>query len=359
MNIIVLGFNHKNTPIDIREKLFITPTQQDLLLSELKNNPAILEACVLSTCNRVEIYAHLLNEEMDLDPLLHLIFKIKNVPLNDEIRQHFYTYYGQQAIRHLLEVSAGIDSLVLGEEQILGQVKLAFERAKNFGMLSRHFNILSNVAIRTGKKARTETNINLGGLSVSWAAINKAEEILGDLKDRLILVIGAGKMSELAVGHIQNKQFKKLYLMNRTQDNAKNLAEKYGGEAVAFCDLKEILSQVDICICSAGAPHYILESEVVDRIMTLRNGKRLVFIDISMPRNIDPRVAEIKNTLLYQIDDLKEVVGSNMKLREQAKKEVQIIIDNQVAEFIKKIQKLSKADKSDGFNSHETIDYLT
>ena len=125
----------------------------------------------------------------------------------------------------MLEVSAGLDSLILGEEQILGQVKSAFERARDLGMFNRYFNILSNVAIRTGKKARNDTNISLGGSSVSWAAINKAEEILGNLKDCSILVIGAGKMSELAVGHIQNKQFKKLYLMNRTQDNAKNLAE--------------------------------------------------------------------------------------------------------------------------------------
>jgi len=166
----------------------------------------------------------------------------------------------------LLEVSSGLDSLVIGEEQILGQVKAAFERARELGMFGRYFNVLSNIVVRAGKKARNETNINLGGSSVSWAAIVKAEEVLGNLKDRSILVIGAGIMSELAVGHIQNKEFKKLYLMNRTQEHAKNLSKKYGGEVIAFCDMKEILSQVDICICG-----YLY---LLSRRTTLSFGKR-------------------------------------------------------------------------------------
>ena len=244
MTIITIGINHKNTPIEIREKLFLSPAQQDLLLSELKNNPAITAACVLSTCNRVEIYAYVLDAAMDLDPIISHIFRIKNISLSKDLRQYFYVYSGQAAIRHLLEVSAGLDSLILGEEQILGQVKRAFDRAKELGMFDRYLNILSNIAVRTGKKARRETKINLGGSSVSWAAVVKAEEILGNLKERSVLVIGAGKMSELAVGHIQNKQFKKLYLMNRTQDHAWNLAKKYGGEVTPFCDMKEVLSQV-------------------------------------------------------------------------------------------------------------------
>jgi len=345
MNIIAIGINHKNTPIEVREKLFLTPVQRDLLLSELKNNPAVTEACVLSTCNRVEIYVHVLDGDMDLTPFIQLIFQIKKVPFTPEWKQYFYTYHGQAAIRHLLEVSAGLDSLVLGEEQILGQVKMAFDRARESGIFSRNFNILSNIVVRAGKKVRHETNINRGGSSVSWAAIVKAEEVLGSLKARSILVIGAGKMSELAVGHIQNKEFKKLFLMNRTQDNAQNLAKKYGGEAVSFCDMKEILSQVDICICSAGAPHYLLEKSLVERIIPLRNNKQLVFIDISMPRNIDPSISELENVLLYQMDDLKEVVDSNMKMREKAIEEVQRIIDDKLAEYNAKLKKLSRLEK--------------
>lgn len=359
MNIIAIGINHKNTPIEIREQLFLNPTQQDLLLSELKSNPAIVEACVLSTCNRVEIYAQVLDKEIDINTFTNLIFQIKKIPRASEIAKHFYVYYDEDAIYHLLEVSAGLDSLVIGEEQILGQVKAAFERARELGMFDRYFNILSNIVIRAGKKARSETNINLGGSSVSWAAIVKAEEILGNLKERSILVIGAGKMSELAVGHIQNKKFKKLYLMNRTQDHARDLSKKYGGEVVAFCDLKEILSQVDVCICSAGAPHYLLEKNIVERVMGLRKNKQLVFIDISMPRNIDPLVGEVKNALLYQIDDLKEVVDSNMKLRERAIDEVRLIIEKKLAQYREKIKKLPQIEHVSTTKPFETLEHLS
>lgn len=359
MNIITVGINHKNTPIEIREQLFLNPTQQDLLLSELKSNPAILEACVLSTCNRVEIYAQVLDKGIDVNTLTQLIFQIKKVLFTDDIKKYFYTYYDDEAIYHLLEVSSGLDSLVIGEEQILGQVKAAFERARELGMFGRYFNVLSNIVVRAGKKARNETNINFGGSSVSWAAIVKAEEVLGNLKDRSILVIGAGIMSELAVGHIQNKEFKKLYLMNRTQEHAKNLSKKYGGEVIAFCDMKEILSQVDICICSAGAPHYLLEKDVVERVMDLRNNKKLVFIDISMPRNIDPLVGEVNNVLLYQIDDLKEVVDSNIKLREQAAVEVRAIIEEKLAQYYRKIKKLPQFEQVNASKPFETLEHLS
>lgn len=356
MNVVVVGINHKNTPIEIREKLYLTPVQQDLLLSELKNNPKFIEACVLSTCNRVEIYAHVLEGGFDLRHLLKLVLQIKKISFAPELIRYFYTYTGKAAVRHLLEVSAGLDSLVLGEDQILGQVKAAFERARELGMLQRYFNILSNVAVRTGKKVRHETTISAGGSSISWAAVVKAEEVLGTLNERSILVIGAGEMSELAVGHIQNREFKKLYLMNRTQGNAQSLAEKYGGEAVPFCDLKELLSQVDICICSAGAPHYLLEKNVVERIMTLREHKPLVLIDISMPRNIDPCAAEVTNVLLYQIDDLREVVDANKKMRETAVNEVQTIIDSQLNEYIEKLKRLPHNEGFTLSDSLETVD---
>lgn len=359
MKTLAVGINHKNTPIEIRERLFLNPTQQDLLLSELKNNPAIMEVCILSTCNRIEIYAQVLDKDVNVSALIKLIFQIKKVPFTNNYTNYFYTYWDKEAIRHLLEVSTGLDSLVIGEEQILGQVKAAFARAQEFDMFDRCFNILSNIVIRAGKKARSETNINLGGSSVSWAAIAKAEEILGNLRNRSILVIGAGKMSELAVGHIQNKEFKKLYLMNRTQSNAKSLSKKYGGEVVAFCDMKEVLSLVDICICSAGAPHHLLEKDTVKRVMDLRKNKQIIFIDISMPRNIDPLVGKINNVRLYQIDDLKEVVDSNMKLRKQAIAEVHLIIEEKLAQYYEKIIKLPPIEQASASKSFESLEHLS
>ncbi len=343
MNIITIGINHKHTPIAIREKFYLTETERDLLLSDLKNNPAVIEAFVLSTCNRIEIYAHVLDVQMDLTPFLKLIFQIKKQIMQQDLLEHFYHYRGQAAIEHLLTVATSLDSMVIGEKQILGQVKSAFERARERGLFGKYFNILSNSAIRAGKKAHNETDISHGGSSVSWAAIAKAQEIFGSLKDKSIVIIGAGKMSKLAAGQVQNKDFKKLYLMNRTQANAEKLAQQYGGEAVGFSDIKEILTLIDICICSAGAPHHILDKDTVQKIMKLRENRPLLFIDISMPRNIDPKVAEIPGIQLYTIDDLQEFVNHSMKRREKSIHQVQSIIRSKISEFSEKIEKIQPA----------------
>ena len=341
MHISIIGLNHKTAPIDIREKFYLTPTQQELFLSELKCNPAIAECFIFSTCNRTEVYAHIIDDGLSPDLFIRMIMNIKKIQFSQEFKSYFYRLTNEEATQHLFKVTCGLDSLVLGEKQILGQVKEFFECARRMGMFSKHFNILSNLAIRAGKKAQTETNISLGGSSISWAAIAMAEKHLGTLENKSMLIIGAGKMSELAVTQIQNKGLKKLYLMNRTAENAENLATKYGGEAVGFCDIKEVLSQVDLCICSVGAPHYIIDKSTVERTMSLREARQLIFIDISMPRNIDPQVAELKDMLLYTIDDLKEVVDSNMKLREQSITEVQNIIQQKITEYEQKISRLN------------------
>lgn len=358
MRIIAVGINHQNTPLEIREQLNLSTTQQELLLSELKSWPSVAEAFVLSTCNRVEVYAHVIDscdggtpslfqsgasrrvDETDtVSSLIRLIFRIKKIRSPDVLIPYFYAYRDKEAVGHLLRVVAGLDSMILGEEQILGQVKEAFARSHEQGMLARHFHVLGNVAIRTGKKVRQETPIGIGGSSVSWAAITKAEQELGHLRDKSILVVGAGKMSDVAVGHISNRGFGNLYLMNRTPANAENLARKYGGVAVSFCDMKEVLSQVDICICSVGAPHYILEKDVVQKALPGRGDRPLTLIDISLPRNIDPSAAQLPGVRLYQLDDLKKVVDSNMEERRKAIPHVEGIIRRKLSEFFEKVQK--------------------
>jgi len=336
-NIYLVGINHRTAPIDIREKFFLTPTEQDLLLSELKNNPSIIEAFVLSTCNRIEVYANVLEGYLPLEDIIRVMTRIKKLQYPSPYTKHFYTYQKRKAVEHLMRVTCGLDSLILGEKQILGQVKAAVERAREQSMFSKRFNILANLALRAGKKTQTETKISSGGSSVSWAAIVKVEEVVGTLEDKSILLIGAGKMSELAVGQIHNKNFRKLYLMNRTEANAKDLAKKYSGEVVGLCDIKEILSVIDICICSSGAPHYILEKSTIERVLDARNGRRLLFIDISMPRNIDPTIAELEGVELFAIDDLNEVVDFNMKIRRKAIHEVEAIISSKLDEYDAKI----------------------
>jgi len=348
---IVLGLNHKTAAIEVREKFFLNPTQQDLLLSELKSNPSVMEALVLSTCNRTEVYVHGLDVHNLLEPLISLIAQIKKIESPAEWKRHFYVYEGQEMIRHLFRVGCGLDSLVLGEKQILGQVKTAIERARQKGMFSRRFNILSNVVIRTAKKAQNETEISYGGSSVGWAAIAMAERLLMSLQGKSILIIGAGKMGELALSQIRSKGVKNIYLINRTESTAQSLAQSCGGVAVSFCDIKETLSEVDLCVCSAGAPHYILDKKTIEKVMRLRHNRTLTLIDISMPRNIDPQVAGVEGVFLSHLDDLDKVVRKNMTKRESAIQDVERLIEYQLTEFYKKLDKSENWDVEDSYGS--------
>lgn len=342
--ILVIGINHKTAPVEIREKFSLTHTQQDLLLSDLKNHPEIVEAFVLSTCNRVEIYAHVLDTVKDVAPLMSAIFSIKGVPLIPEMKEHFYNYSGKEAIKHLFQVTAGLDSLVLGEKQILGQVKDSVLRAQARGMFIRNFNILTNTAIRTGKKAHAETHISYGGSSVSWASVMMVEKILGTLRDKSVLLVGAGKIGKLTIRQIQKKQARKLYLMNRTHSKAQALAKECQATAVSFYDMKEALMEVDVCICASAAPHYILDKEILRKVMRKRENRRLILVDISVPRNIDPNVSELENIQLFTIDDLQAVVSETMRKRESAVHHVEAIINRKLDEFLTKIAKLESSE---------------
>ncbi|MBP9853288.1 MAG: glutamyl-tRNA reductase [Candidatus Omnitrophica bacterium] len=340
MEIIVVGINHKTAPISIREKFYLNSIQQDLLLSELRSDPAVVEAFVVSTCNRIEIYVHVINE-YEPKKIVMLICQIRELAYSSGLMGYFYIEHQRAAVEHLFKVVTGLDSLVLGEKQILGQVKSAFEKSAGKHFLGKNFNILWNVAIRTGKKARNETDISSGGSSISWAAVTKAEKYLGTLSDKSVLMIGAGEMSKLAVGQISDKGFRKLYLMNRTIEHAQCLADTFNGEVVSFCDIKEILSDVDLCICSSSAPHYILDKLIVEKVMELRKGKQLIFMDISMPRNIDPKIASINNVVLYHIDDLESVVQENLMKREAAVRDVEKIVAAKLDEYYSKIARLT------------------
>ncbi len=349
----VIGLNHKTAPINIREKFYLNPQQQDLFLTTLKNHPLVSECFVLSTCNRVEVYLEKVDASIGGAFIIDLIAKIKKIHFDFDYTSYIYVYEAAQAYEHLFKVACGLDSLVLGEKQILGQVKSAVDRARDMGTLSRYFNILTNIAVRAGKKAQNETNISHGGSSVSWAAIEMAERRLGSLAGKSVLIIGAGKMGEMALTNMQNKGLSKMYLMNRTGEKAEVLAEQYGGIAASFWDIKDILSEVDLCICSVGAPHYILDKEQTAKVMALRQQRPILFIDISMPRNIDPAVGEIPGVHICSIDDLEQVVDANMKRRAQAMTDVEAIIRQKILEFDTKITKLKSLSSSDFFKPAE------
>jgi len=349
MNVLMIGINHKTAPIEIRERLYLKEVERGILLSELKSDPSIVEAIVLSTCNRTEVYVNTVIEN-SAGFLIDALLKLKNLPHDSEFRQHLYTYSGQEAIGHLLRVASGLDSLVLGEKQILGQVKSAIELSRRKNMMGKYFNILSDVAVRAGKKAQNETEIGFGGASVSWAAVATAQKELGTLKDKSVLIIGAGKMGNLAASHVKNKGTGHIYVINRSKQKADVLAEKFGGTAVSFWEIKEVLSSVDICICSAGAPHYLVEKELVEQVMSARADKKLVCVDISIPRNIDPAVASLHNVSLITIDDLDVVVEKNIEKRHLAIDQVEHIIARKIEEFYSKIHR-NRAVEEFGFRT--------
>lgn len=338
MTYAVVGINHKVAPIEVRELFCLNSLQQDLLLSEFKSDPRVAEAFVLSTCNRLEIHLHHIQwDAPDVRrQIIAKVARIKGLPFPEDFQEYFYTLTADAAIRHLLEVITGLDSLVIGEKQILGQAKTAFEKARSAGMLGKYFNLLTALAARAGKKARTETDIGCGGSSVSWAAIAMAEQNLGSLKGKSLLLIGAGKMGELAAGQIANKGFQNLYLINRTHANARALADKYRAKALPFCDIKDVFPKIDICICAADAPHHIIDYTMVERISRRQAGRPLILIDISMPRNIDPRVAELPAIKLYDIDDLNRPIAETMQKRQAAIADVRAIIERKQIEFAAK-----------------------
>ena len=338
MHLVMVGISHKTASLEIREKFFLRPIERELLLSQFRTDTAVVESFIFSTCNRTEIYAHLLNDDPQL--LIQAILKIKNLPLSDDLLKFFYIKKGPDAVRHLFSVSTGLDSLIVGEKQILGQVKTAVELARTECMLGKHFNILTNLAIQLGKKARTETQIDSGGSSISWAAMKMAENIMGELKDKSVLIIGAGKMGKLTASHFQQKGIGQIYVMNRSQEKADDLAQQYGGTAVGFWQIKDILDKTDVCICSASCTHYLIEKDLIEQVMRDRQDKKLLFIDISMPRNIDPAVADVKNVRLEKIDDLDKVVEENINRRSSCVDQVEQMITRKVTVFYDKVAKI-------------------
>jgi glutamyl-tRNA reductase len=339
MALFVVGINHKTAPIDVREKFYLNTTERELLLSTLQSNPSIVEAIVLSTCNRTEVYAQVISSG-GLEAVLKPLFDIKKLSLSAKLRKHFYEYHGQNAIDHFFRVCTGLDSIVLGEKQILGQVKSAIDLSRKRGMMGRYFNVLYGLVIKAGKKSQSETQISYGGVSVSWAAVTMAKRIMGTLQDKSFLIIGAGKMGHLAASHLKNKKVGDIYVMNRSLEKAEALADKFAGMPVSFWDMKEVLQKIDVCICSVGAPHHILERNMLEKVMPSRKGKELLCIDISIPRNIEPSVSSLDSVSLITIDDLGDVVAENMEKRYSALSQVEDIIAKKIGQYNSKISKI-------------------
>ena len=332
VNLILVGVNHKTTPVEIREKLAFTKGKIEESVDRLFNFPDIIEHTILSTCNRVEIYARANCQDSAIKAIKQFICDFHEVsPV--ELEDHFYSYRNEEAVEHLFRVSSSLDSMVLGEAQILGQVKDAYSLAKDLRSTGLVLNQLFEKAFSIAKKVREETGIAERSVSISSAAVELAQKIFDDLENRTVMLVGTGEMAELAAKHLISYGVKTVYVTSRTYDRAANLARTLNGSALDFEAFKNELHRADIVITSTSAPNFIIKKEMVEKAIHERKNKPIFFIDIAVPRDIEPDVNDLENIYLYDIDDLHVVVSANMKEREKEAENAMNFISQEVTKF--------------------------
>lgn len=337
MKISITGVNHKTAPVEVREKLNIDPATLPSALRELKRKSGLEEGMILSTCNRVEI-ALASDENADTNGLVEEFLSASQRLEPDTLVPYLYRHEDADAIRHLFRVAASLDSMVVGEPQILGQLKSAYAAAKAEGALAGTLEFVVTNAFRVAKRVRTETDIGQSAVSVSYAAVELARQIFGKLDDSTVMIIGAGKMSELAARHLRRAGASQVFVTNRTRDRAVEMAELFHGRVVEYDRYKAALRDVDIVITSSGAPHYLLEVGDMRRVIEDRRNRPMFLIDIAVPRNIDPAVNELDNVFLYDIDDLQQVVEENLRSRGQEAESAEAIIDEEVLRTLERLK---------------------
>lgn len=331
MHLVVVGLNHKTAPVWVREKLSIPEAQLPEVLHALKANPRIAECLVLSTCNRTEVYSYTTSRADD-DYVITEIGRVCGVS-PETYTQHIYSHAGHKAAEHLFRVAAGIDSMILGEAQILGQVKEAYAAASKIGATGPVLNALFQQAITVGKRVRAETEIGRGAFSVGSVAVQLATAIFESLDDRRVLVIGAGEMANLILTHLASCNAQNVLVTNRNYEKALSLASKVGGQAVPFDDLAKSLEIADIVIASTGSSQAIITKELVSTAMHVRRGRPVFFIDIAVPRDVEQSVEELDNVFVYNIDDLQQVVESDAASRRTEVAKVEAIVAEEVKAF--------------------------
>ena len=332
VNLILVGVNHKTTPVEIREKLAFTKGKIEESVDRLFNFPDIIEHTILSTCNRVEIYARANCQDSAIKAIKQFICDFHEVsPV--ELEDHFYSYRNEEAVEHLFRVSSSLDSMILGEAQILGQVKDAYSLAKDLRSTGLVLNQLFEKAFSIAKKVREETGIAERSVSISSAAVELAQKIFDDLENRTVMLVGTGEMAELAAKHLISYGVKTVYVTSRTYDRAANLARTLNGSALDFEAFKNELHRADIVITSTSAPNFIIKKEIVEKAIHERKNKPIFFIDIAVPRDIEPDVNDLENVYLYDIDDLHVVVSANIKEREKEAENAMNFISQEVTKF--------------------------
>ena len=329
MSIQLLGVNHKSAPVEVRERLAVPPMRLGEAAARLARYPGIEEGMILSTCNRVEMVAAAKNGEINLRGFLADYFAADVSALE----RYLYEYSEHEAIRHVFRVSSSLDSMIVGEPQILGQVKEAYAVARQVGAVGPELESLFTRAFAVAKRVRNETAVGSSAISVASAAVELAKEIFGSLAGKQVYLVGAGKMSELAARHLLAQGAAAIFVANRTHQHALALAERFQGQAILFEELYETADRADIVITSTGAPHAIFRREHGERFLQRRKNRPMFFIDIAVPRDVDAGMSKLDGIFVYDIDDLQSVVNSNMTGRRREAERANRIIDSEVEKF--------------------------
>jgi glutamyl-tRNA reductase len=333
MKLSITGVNHRTAPVEVREKLAFPEGELPEALRLLREGSGVQEALILSTCNRVEVAV------MAEDSAAIVDFLANYRHMDPKwLEPYLYHYRGDEALRHLFRVAASLDSMVVGEPQILGQLKAAFQVAKDSGCLSGPLENVLARAFSAAKRVRTETEIGSSAVSVSYAAVELAREIFGSLKGRRVLLIGAGKMSELAARHLKRSGATDILVTNRTRSRAEEMAVLFGGRVIEYDSFLAVMPDVDIIITSSGAPNYILHPAEMKRVIDLRRNRPMFLIDIAVPRNIDPAINKLDNVFLYDIDDLQRVVETNVSVRKLEAEQAEQIVTEEVERTISSLR---------------------
>jgi len=341
MKLLITGLNHRTAPVEVRERLAFETQALPEALDQLKRRPGLLEGMILSTCNRVEV-AVTADEETDAGSAVEGFLAESRSVARDWVAPHLYPYDGPDAIRHMFRVASSLDSMVVGEPQILGQMKAAYAVAKERGTLntatSGFLDQVLTKAFNVAKRVRTETEIGESAVSVSYAAVALAREIFGSLKGQRVLVVGAGKMAESAARHLRRAGVLEILVTNRTHERAVALADEVGGRVIDYERLHEALPEVDILLASSGATSYIVTCEEMRAAISKRRNRPMFLIDIAVPRNIEPSANELDNVFLYDIDDLGKVVDTNLRGRMEVAQQAEVIIGEEVTRMMTRMK---------------------
>lgn len=334
MSIVLVGLNHKTAPVAVRERLAFNESACTDSLRTLVDGEVVREGLIVSTCNRVEVLATI-GHRHNVDAASHVtsfLSSARSIPSSD-FSKHLYAHSDDEAVRHVFRVASALDAMVVGEAQILGQFRRAYSIAVEAGTAGRVLNRLVHHAFHVAKRVRNETGIASNAVSISYMAVELGRKIFGSLKDSTVLLVGAGEMAELAARHLINAGASKLFVANRTSETSRAFAAEFKGESIDMAQLTDHLSKADIVICSTGANDFVITKEMARKALGERRNRPTFFIDISVPRNIDPSIADIGNLFVFDIDDLEAVIASNIREREREAERAELIVESELMQF--------------------------